>query len=144
MKDSSIRMNAVSGVMIKPTGSGTANAVIDNTTLDRNGRGLRVEDRSVVTVRNSRAVGNTANGFVGYATAGGQLGLTIDNCIAQSNGAAGVYSGSGSTVYLANSLVTGNLNGLQTLNGGIISLGGNKVYGNAASNGLPTSSIPTL
>ena len=143
MRDVAIRNATGGGIYIKPTGTGTANATLDRVVLDSNGRGLRVEDRSVVTVKNSRAVGYTANGFVGIATAGGGLALTIDNCVAQSNGATGVYSGALSTVYLSNTTVTGNLDGLQAAGGGIISLGGNKIYGNAATNGAPTSTFPT-
>lgn len=144
MHNVQIREATGGAVLIKPSGVGTANASITSVMMDASGRGLRVEDRSVVAIRDSRAMGNVANGFVAIATAGGQVGLTVENCLAQSNGATGIYSGAGATVYMSNTTVTSNLDGLQAAGGGIISLGGNRVYSNLSTNGAPTSSIPTL
>jgi hypothetical protein len=102
--------------------------------MDNNARGLRVEDRAVARVRNGRAHGNAANGYVAIAIAGGTSGLSLDNCVATDNGAAGVHAGTNATVLMGNSTVSGNLDGLVISGGSMYSLGGNRVTGNINSN----------
>lgn len=143
MHNVSIREATGGAVLIKPSGTGTATATLVGVMMDSSGRGLRVEDRSVVSVRDSRAVGNAANGFVGIATAGSPLSITLENCLAQGNAATGIYSGALSTIYMSNTTVTSNLDGLQAAGGGIISYGGNRIFANVSSNGAPTSSLAT-
>jgi hypothetical protein len=142
VRDVAIRESDTGAVLVKPSGTASATGTIERTVMDNNGRGLRVEDRSVVHVRDSRAASNVANGFVALAQAGGALSLTLDRVLSVSNGATGVYAGALATVLLSDSTIARNKDGLQAVGGGsIVSDGNNRVFGNTNSNGTPSSML---
>ncbi len=129
------------GILVKPTVTGSASVLVDNVRLDNNRFGLRAEDRSKVTVRDSAASGNQTNGFLSIAVGGGNVDLNLENTTAANNGGAGVRSDGGATsiVRVSNVMSVNNGNGLQAVGGGqIISFGNNRVSGNS-NNGAPTS-----
>src|SRR5687767_3472882 len=92
MNNVAIRSASTGAVLVKPTPSGYASVTMDHVQMDGNGRGLRVEDSSLVRVRNSRAADNDANGFVAMALAGGGIALVLDNVMSVGNGAVGIYA----------------------------------------------------
>jgi hypothetical protein len=131
------------GIFIAPTGTGSADASIDETRLVRNFHGLRVQGNSRVAARNCSASGHSGSGLLAVSSGAAQLNL--DGCEA-SNNVNGIRSeGAGTTVRIANTLVTNNTaNGLMPVAGGaIISFGNNQVAGNG-TNGAPTSTVPEM
>jgi hypothetical protein len=143
VKDTVIRNNRLGGtggaILIKPGATGSAIAVIDNVTANRNTYGLRVENGSKVTVSNSVFSFSSANGIAAIST-GGQIDILLDHTRITNSGAAGILSnGANSRVRITNVTVTGNVNGLQSASGGqIVSFGTNNVNGNT-TDGAPTS-----
>jgi hypothetical protein len=138
--DTTIKNATGGGILVHPTGvSAPMHGGLNRVTLEGNGRGLRVEDVSTVVVRDSAAIGNDANGFVASGTTF-NVDLTLENCVASNNGAAGVYSGSHSSVKLSNVTSTRNNGGLITTGGGVsVSFANNRIYDNNFNNGPATS-----
>jgi hypothetical protein len=134
------------GILIKPTLTGLATAVLDNVRINNNRFGLRVEDRSKVTVRNSEASGNTGNGFLAISPGAGtgNVELNLESSVAANNGTAGVRSDGTATVIvrISNVMTVDNANGLQSVGGSqIISFGNNRSQGNTVNNGAPTTTL---
>jgi hypothetical protein len=130
------------GILVKPSGAGTATALIDQTSMVNNRFGVRAEAGSKVTVRSSSASGNLTNGFLAVTAAGG-VELNLENVIATANVGAGVRSegGAAAVVRISDSFLSGNANGLQSVGGGqIISFGNNRNNGNT-NNGAVTSTV---
>ena len=135
VRDVAMRDNTSGAVLVKPQASGTATATLDRVVMDNNGRGLRVEDRGLARVRDSRATGNAANGFVALSVGGDNVGLTLENCSSLDNGATGIHSGGANAgVYLSNTTVMGNYDGVVMAGGSVYSLTGNRITGNINSN----------
>ena len=107
-------------------------------TLAGNTLGLRAEDGSNVNMRDSSAVGNAANGIVANGSVRA-VDVTLDNTSVSDNVAAGVFSGTLSTVRISNVLATRNAFGLQNGGGTILSFGNNHVSGNTTADGAPTT-----
>jgi hypothetical protein len=131
------------GIFIAPTGTGSADASIDETRLVRNFHGLRVQGNSRVSARNCSASGHSGTGIL--AASAGLTQINLDGCEA-SNNVNGIRSeGAGTIVRIANTLVTNNsANGLfPTAGGAIVSFGNNQVAGNG-TNGAPTSTVPEM
>lgn len=129
--------NCLRAIYVNPAPSGIATASINGVVLSGNSTGIRVEDGSTVTIRDSSLVGNASYGIVANATLR-TASVSIDNTSASNNGAAGVYAGSLSIIRISNVLATGNAFGLQSAGGTIQSFGNNHVLGNTTSDGVPT------
>ncbi|NVN93194.1 MAG: right-handed parallel beta-helix repeat-containing protein [Desulfuromonadales bacterium] len=135
-----VRDASQGGLFVKPGASGTASAKITDSRFEQSSYGVRVEDRSVVSVINSVANNNTNNGFVAIST-GGQALINLENCVATTNGRNGVFaSGSGAVITTSNSTITNNaVMGINQQNGAsIVSFGNNHIFGNT-TNGTPTT-----
>jgi hypothetical protein len=146
--DTEVRENSAangSGIRVAPAVGVSAQATLDKVRLDRNRVGLRVQDGSNVTARDSIASANPTAGFFADSTSTA-IELNLEHCTA-SNAltGAGVRSrGAASIVRLSNTTVTGNLNGLKVDPGAaMISFGNNSVAGNG-TDGAPTSTIAQL
>ncbi len=130
------------GILIKPSGAGTALALIESSGVTNHRFGLRAEPGSKVTVRNSYASNNSTNGFLAIA-ATGAAELNLENVVASGNVGAGVRSegSANSIVRLWSSGVFNNGTGLQAVTGGqILSFGQNRNAGNTAA-GAPTGNL---
>lgn len=108
---SSLFMNNVSvranngGVLVAPTDTGTASAALNGVKMEYGLRGLRAQDGSTVTVRNSMSVGNTGRGFSAFSMAASPrpVKLTIENSVAASNTGSGIGSdGALATIRISN------------------------------------------
>jgi hypothetical protein len=158
------------GILIQPA-SGSHNIIVTNTTLSNNGgagmtlvspsggtatTGLSIDHvnasnntsgfalspalssgPATVSISNSIASGNSNNGyFFGFLTA------SLDASYASNNGTGVEAIGTGATVRLAHSAVTGNTSGWIVNSGGVLlSDGDNTIEGNAGSEtGPPTYS----
>lgn len=131
------------GILVKPGAAGSAAVTLDGVELSNNRFGMRVEDRSKVTVRNSLAAGNQTNGFLLITTAVAAE-LNLESTVSSNNttGAGLRSDGAFSTARISNFSSFNNNNGLQTAAGGlIVSFGQNRIAGNA-NNGAPTSTTP--
>ena len=129
-------------IFVKPATGIFTTVSLNNVTMDSNKFGLRIEDRTKATVRNSVvANSNGGNGFVALSTSVATE-MSIENSSVSNGVAAGVYSsGNAAKIYISNVNFFNNAQGLLPENGGqIISFGNNKIGGNAATS-LPTSII---
>jgi hypothetical protein len=141
VKDTLIR-DSGGGIWVRPAVGGSANASIDRVRAERNLFGIKAEQFSSVTVRDSVAAGNTNNGFI--ANSGGSVAdLTIEGSVATGNGLNGVVStGVNATARLSNATITGNGGGVLSQSGGsILSFGNNRIHGNTLD-GAPTGGVP--
>ncbi|HYG63795.1 MAG TPA: right-handed parallel beta-helix repeat-containing protein [Thermoanaerobaculia bacterium] len=130
-------------ILIKPGAAGSAKVVLDNVRMTRNLYGVRAENRSTVSVRDSVASDNTNNGFLAFST-GSPVDMSIESTLVSLNGINGIRSeGAAAVVRISNNTITGNNPGLATAGGGqIISYGDNNNSGNVGNNnGAPTSTI---
>jgi hypothetical protein len=140
VSDSLINNNAGGGIFVKPTATGTATGVVDRTTMEGNGRAVRVEDGSTVLVRSSVGSLSANSGFVAAGISRAAV-LNLENSVASSNGLSGVQSSNAqATVRISNMMVTGNGTGLGASGGAIISFGNNRVHGNG-TDGAPTATV---
>lgn len=128
--------NSLGGIQIKPTTQGSAFATLTGVTIAGNSRGIRVEDGSIVNIRDSSFVGNVGHGIIATG-ATRMVELSVENCVSSNNGASGLYAGPLSTVRISNFMATRNLNGLTGAGGTILSFGNNRISGNTSSDGAP-------
>ena len=129
-------------IFVKPAVGVFTTISLNNVMLDSNKFGLRIEDRTKATVRNSVAANsNPGNGFIAFS-ASAPTEMSIENSSASNNAFAGINSeGAAAKIYLSNINVFNNAQGLVLVTGGqIISFGNNKIGGNAATS-LPTTII---
>ncbi len=146
VRDTMIRNNAdpTNGlaIFVKPAGGATTTVSLDNVRMDRNNAGFRVEDNVKATVRNSVVADSlTGNGFIAFS-AGAPAEIYLDRSTASGNLLAGVKANGGlAKVFMTNSSVLNNGQGLAVVAPGqIISLGNNTNVGNAVP-GAPTSNV---
>jgi len=128
------------GISIRPTGSGSAKAVLDDVNVEDNASGIIIDGRSTtgtntVTIRNSVVSGGSAFGIYAVDGGGGVTNVTVEGSTSTNNTTFGIGSnGVNSFVRVRNSTVNGNGTGLQIAGSGkLISNGGNVVRGNTAN-----------
>ena len=136
------------GILIRPTGSGSAKVVLDNDTIEDNAVGILVDGGGTsgsiaLNVRDSVISGSTAQGLgVFEAVSGGPSNVVLTRTTISSNGGQGIVASRAlASVRVRQSEITGNAVGVQSLNGGqIISHGDNVLAGNT-TNGAFTSTV---
>jgi hypothetical protein len=142
--------NGAGGILIRPTGSGSANVVLKNVSLENNliglfadGTGASVQSIKVNLV-DSVIAGHTAQGVVAFSPANGApVDVTIRNSTVTGNGHAGLFaqgatlSGRGSAILrFGGSNISNNAAGVLAYTQGVVrSLGGNFVDANGSGNG---------
>ena len=142
--------NAVSGgIEILPSGSGSANVVLDRVHLENNVDGLRIDgtlasagNGAHVVVRESVMSGNAANGIRAVTAAGKPPAFAIvERSSMVNNLANGILAdGPGATLLLKDSTVSRNNVGISTVNSGqLISYRNNRINNNIGPDGTPTS-----
>ena len=137
------------GILIRPTGSGSAKVLLDNVEATDNALGIVIDGRATTgsntaTVRNSAIAGSTTFGLQVIDSTGGTTNVVIEGSTSTSNRTHGVrVSGANATIRMRDSTVTNNgTRGLFTESGGqIISHGGNVIAGNTV-NGSFNSTVP--
>ena len=140
--DSVIRSNASNGILVKPVSPATVKGVIDNVQLIKNGGGIRVEDRGDITVRNTTASSNGANGFVVFS-ASAPARMIVDRSAAVSNGANGFNAnGAQASLFISNSISAFNTSAGFAVGSGALfgACFENRQFGNGAAS--PASSCP--
>ncbi len=139
------------GIAITPGATASTNAsIVGSQISDNNGTGLRVDTRSVVSLRDTVVDGNFTFGISAVATSDFAI-VSASDCDFSGNGFAamaghsGVLSqGAAADVQLSTSTISHNDTGLRSVSGGAIrSYGNNRVFDNDVD-GAPTATINEL
>ena len=124
------------GILIKPSGSGSAKVVLDNVRVENNLLGINIDGTGTsgalsVTVHNSIMSNNTAFGIKAIESGAGSTNVMLESSTASNNGTNGVIAVGGTAIIrMRNSTSTANAAGLVVSSGGqIVSHGGNVVAG---------------
>jgi hypothetical protein len=110
-----IRNNSGSGfagIHVKPGSNVSAIGMIEDTQLRNNSAGLRIEDNSAITAKNTTAADNvTGAGFIAVSASTAAT-LNLDKCVATGNNFGIKADNSNATVRMANCMIAGNTSGL--------------------------------
>ena len=134
-------------ILVKPGVGASVAGEIRNVHIINSQFGIRIEDRSSISLSDCVISGNSNNGLVVTANAESAQ-ATVDNCLVSNNGGSATHAGVKSvgglaTVNISNNTITHNFVGLQSSSGGaIVSLGNNTVVDNGID-GNPTSTVTT-
>jgi hypothetical protein len=138
------------GILVKPTGTGSAKISLSNVTLNDNTFGFKADGTAATGaagiqggIYDSTASGNSTTGFSAVTAVGFQgVNLMLNHSAAFANtSVAAQSSGPGSTVRISDFMAAANGTGLQTTGGGtIISHENNSVSGNGVD-GAPTLQV---
>jgi hypothetical protein len=149
VSNSLVADNSGMGIEFLPTGSATA--VFNRVEVNNNlGHGIFVDgENSAVTntinatVSDSVAAGNSVVGFFSATTSGkAPTSLMVFHSVAANNHIGVQAGGTGATLHLANSTVTGNTHGWFTIISGVLdSYGDNYIDGNAGNETAPPSIV---
>ena len=135
------------GVLIKPGVAASVTGSFRNVRILNNLFGIRIEDRSSISLSDCVIAGNINNGLLVFAGAAAAQ-ATVDNCQISNNGGTSAHGGIKATnplatVNISNNSITHNFIGLlPDANGSIVSLGNNSVIDNG-TDGNPTSTVST-
>ena len=141
MSDSSIRDNNFVGVLVRPTGSGSAKVTLTRVQLEGNTTGLFVSDGATVSVVDSVATGNSGTGFQAASSARPAI-IQLEHSISTNNGTYGARTdGPFSQIWLSNSTIMGNFIGLASAGGNIVTFSNNSVGNNSSFDGFPTNTV---
>lgn len=138
-------------IMVRPTGSGAAKAVVNRVHANNNATGITSSTASTtgdafIIARDSVAVGSTATGFAAISPGGanGNAGITLDRSASFNNATGISSSGSKSFIVLSFSTITNNATGLSaTSSGQILSFQNNTAVGNVTP-GAPTGTLSPI
>jgi hypothetical protein len=132
------------GILIKPTGTGSAKVTLDNVSMLNNVFGVRPDGSGgtgavTTTVRNSTVSGSSFNGITVFS-AGTVVNVNVEKSSSVNNFTGGVKGeGSGVTIRLNANTITGNGTGLEVVGlAQILSYGNNAIEGNGAPGPAPT------
>jgi hypothetical protein len=131
-------------ILLRPTATGSASALIENSHLDQNTFGLRVEANARATMSDSTTNTNTTFGVHAFSST--TAASIILERVVSSNNTTGVCAegSANASIRFSNTLVTSNSTGLlSTTSGQLISFVNNSVAGNG-TNGTPTSTTPQI
>jgi hypothetical protein len=138
IKDTIVRNNTAGGVangggiLLKPSGTGSVRAELDNVRMERNIFGLQTETNTETVVKNSVIAGNLGIGVNAISAVNGNVQINLENTVVSNNTSHGVQaSGSNSRVRLSNTMVTNNTGtGINPISGGLVqSWGNNRLFG---------------
>ena len=147
MSNTLVADNVGLGILLQPTGSATA--VFNRIEVNNNGSSGIFVDGSTsassntinATVFESVAAGNVGDGFFSNTQAGqAPTSVMVFHSVAANNINGVAANGTGATLRLANSTVTGNIRGWRVISSGVLnSYGDNYIDGNGANLGILTS-----
>ena len=132
--------NNGTGVWVQPNGVVARVSVFDSKISD-NSYGLRADNNTIVTIKNSQFTGNENSGIQSSPSSSSST-ISVDGSLISLNFNGLISQGPGvSTIYISNSTITSNVNRSWGItNGNVISFGNNLVSGNGV-NTAPTSTI---
>jgi len=124
-------------IVIKPTGSGSVTASINNVQIDNNATGIRSDGNTTtgtirLTVRNSNVAGNTNNGITVDSPTASVITMVHSTAISGNQNGL-VAAGGGASILVGSSAISGNAVGVGVLSGGsAFTYGTNQLNGNAS------------
>jgi hypothetical protein len=142
VSDTLVADNSGNGIVVQPTGSGTVTAVLNRVEVNNNGaNGIEVAGNFSTgtikaTVSESVATGNSHLDQVGFFAVSSTL--TVFHSVASNNYTGIEAAGSGGTLTIAQSMVTGNNFGWNAGGGVVQSYGDNYFNGNGSNAGSLT------
>lgn len=133
------------GLLIKPTGSGSAKVTLNRVNAVNNIVGIRADGVGStgginVTVRDSVASGNTLAGIHSLSLGGGAVtAVMVDHTTSANNGTGILAEGTAASLRIGNSTITGNSVGMQSLSGAFLATYSNN---NNNANGADGAGTP--
>jgi hypothetical protein len=133
--------NGTDGVSISPSGSGTITGVLNHVMIENSGAdgvGIGSSAQTInVTISDSASVNNADGIFT--SVIGGSISVMVRNSTIANNSGVGLFSGgSGSTIRVTRSTITGNATAwTQGASGVVSSYADNNIDGNGAANSEP-------
>jgi hypothetical protein len=151
IKDTIVRNNTAGGVngggiLLKPSGSGSVRAELDNVRSERNIYGVRAENNTETIIRHSVFTGNQGIGINAISTAGGNVQINLEDSVISNNTSHGATAnGLNAIVRLSNVTITNNSGTgiFPTNTGQVLSFGNNRVDGNA-TDGSPSGNVSEI
>jgi len=147
IRDSTFRNNGgaastTGGVYTHPGASVGMKVTLDHVHFDHNTIGLRADDGSTVTMKDSDISQSTLTGVFANTIGSTSVTMVVENCNVSQNLVDGVTSKGASTIFLSNTSVTRNGGmGLRETGGTIVSFGNNRIASNGVD-GNPTFTTP--
>jgi len=129
------------GIFLKPGAGGSITAFMNRVEVYKNTFGMRTEDNTIVSVRDSSFSGNDTHGVIAVATSA-NVTCNLDHCMMAKNASSGLRCvNAGATIRLGGSTIVNNSIGLESvLSGKLISFTNNAIGGNT-TDGAPTGTI---
>jgi hypothetical protein len=125
------------GIFVQPTGAGSAKVSIVRVNAVNNVLGIQADGTGTTTgiylsISDTRIAGNTYNGIAAFTPRGGApVFVAVTNSTSSTNGTGVNAHGTGATVRLGNSSITGNRTSVAIADGAIMtSLGNNMIVDN--------------
>ena len=132
------------GILIRAD-SGLAKASLERTRVEGFGNGIRTEENTLVTIRDTGVVGNSSGFIANSAVPKTTTEMNLENCVVADN-SEGIVSGGlagVSIVRVSNSTITNNAIALHPQGTGqIISRGNNTVEGNTLGQSFSGTFLP--
>jgi hypothetical protein len=132
------------GILIAPTAGGSAKATVVRVNLYNNSNGIRMDNTSAaaastLTIRDTNVTNSSTHGLAVVNPSTGtpfKDTATVDHSLISGNAGDGVVAnGVSSVINLANTVVTGNGNGIGVNNGGVVNTyKNNEITGNTTDN----------
>jgi hypothetical protein len=147
MSNARILNNGNDAIDIAPTGSGTTNVVFNHVEMENNGGvGLSISTSTQtinMTVNDSVVADNAYSGITTDLGDETVIGVMVRNSVIANNGSFGLFSsGTGSTIRVSRSTLTGNDYAWgYAANGVVLSYGDNNIDGNTNDNSEPPNPL---
>jgi hypothetical protein len=126
------------GIFLKPSGAGNVTAILNRVQVEKNTFGLRVEDNTTTSARDSSFSNNDTHGIVAVSAT---AVVNLDGCTMSRNVSSGLRSATGATIRYGKCMIVNNATGLDSVGGNLISFTNNSVAGNTIP-GAATGTIP--
>jgi len=138
------------GILIRPTGTGSANVVLDHVRIENNVFGIAVDGNGVtggngihVEIRNSVIAHNFSDGIIATraVSGGAPTVVLVEHSASVHNAGAGVRADGAAVVQISNSTMEYNATGASATNGGRLFTYGNNVIDNNAGEDLSAAAL---
>ena len=133
------------GLLVKPTGSGSARVVLDSVRVENGGMGIGFFGTTTTgsirtTVRDSVSAGHGGPGIAAVESGSGTVNVTVDRTASVNNSTGILSDGTGATIAIGDSTISGNAFALSTQSLGVIeSYKTNKIRANTNPGATPTT-----
>jgi len=132
------------GINVVPAVGGIARVSIHNSTISRNGNGIRVQDNANVTVFQSSITNNTTDGIFANSLVAAGMVVTVEASEITHNSGIGLRTAGGNSVMrVANSLISGNGTGASAAAGQLCTFTNNRLTGNTANGAFTGTCVPS-